>query len=122
MKKLIGFLAIAFGLNTYAMGVGNTLSCREIHSTDPRVSHLLYNDTTILERVGADDLGDIYIAKNLAGDIKRRTRLKLTETGFIFGRDAFQLVGAGKFEAKLEQTNGSPLYGAFNTTHTILCQ
>lgn len=121
MKTLVGIFALALSLNAQAVGSQETLTCVETHSTDSRISHSLYGREIVLEKVGFDDLGDIYVGKDLSGRERIRSRLVASQNGFIFAGVSFAEVGPGKFEAKIDQLNGTFRYGTFSTTHTVQC-
>ncbi len=123
MKFIMCLLVLAMSSTGYSADQNFELICREIKKSSQKPFHFIFSRPTALIQVGFDDLGPIYVAKDLKKDFeKKRAHLIFFEEGFRFGSDEFVQVSEGVFEGQLEQTNGSSIYGTFSSIHTVRCE
>ncbi len=122
MKTIIGIIAIIFSSQAFALEPGQSLTCKETRSSDKANKHRLYHERIVLENVGFDKFGELYVATNSSEIEKKRDYLLVQEDGFSFAGDFFAKTEEGVYRGELEQSNGSPIYGTFITYHQVTCK
>lgn len=128
MKLLKLAAACAFALlptvSAYATPIhpDMVIQCKELSSTDPRTSHHIFGGGLDLAYTGQALHGrEIWAHYNPDGTIRIAAPLTVGAYSFEFMGFEFLEISAYLYRAELKQTNGVPLYGTWESIHTIQC-
>lgn len=131
MNRFFGFASAIFFVSFFnstaqariVIHPDQVIDCLETHSSDSRISHQLFGEPVRLLYTGTTTNGlENWGQYDESGVLKFSLPLAINADGFTLGRYFFREMAPLTFEAKLIQRNGSPLFGTFDTEHTVVCQ